>query len=331
MKKLYTLSLLIATCASFAQASDAFPYSGVLNANGWATHSGISGQVTTLASSLSYPGLTSQGNQTQIVAGNTEDINITSAAPLTGVAYYSALINLPNVTGQAANSTTGNYFLMLGTLSTTTPPTLTVFSSRLYIRAGATADTFNLGILNSSGGTAAPTFSAVDYSINTTYFVVTKFDLATNTASLFVNPTVGGTEGTATVTNATGTSAAPTQITSFIIREAGTATAGTGNVQIDEVRIGGTWEYVTASVLAVKQNSISGLNVYPNPVTNGVLFVTSDNNDTKSVAIFDVLGKQVVKTTVNNQGINVANLNAGVYIVKITENGKTATRKLVIR
>lgn len=99
--------------------------------------------------------------------------------------------------------------------------------------------------------------------------------------------------------------------------------AGFGSIYYDDMSV--------QANLAVKQNSISGLNVYPNPVTNGVLFVTSDNNDTKSVAIFDVLGKQVVKTTVNNQGINVANLNAGVYIVKITENGKTATRKLVIR
>ena len=331
MKKLYTLSLLIASCALFAQGADAFMYSGALTSNLWGSHSGILGQMTTSAGSLSYTGLTSQGNQTQIVAGNTEDVNLPSATALTGIAYYSALINLPNVTGQAGNATTGNYFLMLGTLSATTPPTLTVFSGRLYIKAGSAADTFNLGILNGSGGTAAPTFSATDYSINTTYMVVVKFDFASNTASLFVNPTIGGTEGTPTVTNATGTTAAPAQVDRLVIREAGTATAGTGNVQIDEVRIGGTWDYVTASVLGVKQNSISGLKVYPNPVTNGNLFITSDSNESKSVAVYDVLGKQVLKTVVTNQAINVSGLNSGVYIVKITEEGKTATRKLVIR
>jgi len=81
-----------------------------------------------------------------------------------------------------------------------------------------------------------------------------------------------------------------------------------------------------------KQNfDIAGLKVYPNPVTNGNLFITSDSNDVKSVTIFDVLGKQVVKTTVTNQPVNVAALNSGVYMVKITEAGKTATRKLVIK
>lgn len=82
--------------------------------------------------------------------------------------------------------------------------------------------------------------------------------------------------------------------------------------------------------LGTQSFDIAGLKVYPNPVTDGNLYITSDSNNTKSVAIFDVLGKQVVNTTVNNQAVNVSNLNAGVYIVKITEAGKTATKKLVI-
>lgn len=86
------------------------------------------------------------------------------------------------------------------------------------------------------------------------------------------------------------------------------------------------------SNLGTKQNSISGLNVYPNPVVNGNLFITSSNTAAiKSVSIFDVLGKQVIKTTVFNQVVNVSKLISGVYILKITEEGKTATRKLVIK
>lgn len=330
MKKLYTL-LAIVLCSglSFAQAADGFAYTGALNANGWATHNGaIPGQIVTSPGSLSYPGLTVSGNQTSIVAGNTEDINVASQAPITGAAYYSALINVPNVTGQAANTTTGNYFLAF---SATAGTSATAFNGRLYIRAGVAADTYNLGVLNGSGGTAAPTFSPIDYSINVTYFIVMKFDLTTNTASLFVNPAIGGTEGSPTVTNVTGTTAAPAQVAALAIRQGGTATAGTGNVMIDEVRLGATYAYVTSSFLGVKQNTIAGLNVYPNPITNGVLFITSDSNDAKSVVLFDVLGKQVMKTTVTDQPINVSNLNSGVYFLKITEDGKTATRKLVIK
>lgn len=82
---------------------------------------------------------------------------------------------------------------------------------------------------------------------------------------------------------------------------------------------------------SIKDNNIAGLSVYPNPVTGNTLYVTSFNSVDKSVAIFDVLGKQVINTTTVNGAVNVANLNAGVYIVKVTEEGKTATRKLVVK
>lgn len=87
---------------------------------------------------------------------------------------------------------------------------------------------------------------------------------------------------------------------------------------------------VVDQTLGVKQNSIEGLKVYPNPVVDGKLYINSTANASKAVVIYDVLGKQVVNTTTQN-AVNVSNLNAGVYIVKITEEGKTATRKLVIR
>jgi hypothetical protein len=330
MKKLYTLSILLTAAVSFAQASDPFNSTGALTDNGWAHHSGATtGQLTIVPGSLTYSGMTSTGNKTAIVAGNTEDVNKASLAPLTGVAYYSAIINLPNADGLAANTDPiGNYFLMFGA---TAGINVTGFVGRIYVRAGATAGTYNLGVLNGAGGTASPTWSASDYTPGTAMFVAVKFDFTSNTASLFVNPSIGGAEGAATVTNATGTTAAPGQIASVAIRQAGTAAAGTGNIEIDEVRIGSTWAYVTADVLAVKQNTIAGLKVYPNPVVNGNLYITTDSNEAKQVVVYDILGKQVVKTIVTNQAVNVSNLNSGVYMVKITEEGKTATRKLVIQ
>ena len=88
----------------------------------------------------------------------------------------------------------------------------------------------------------------------------------------------------------------------------------------------------TDNTLGVKENAaIAGLKVYPNPVKGGNLYITSDNSASKQVVLYDVLGKQVINTTVSNAPLNVSNLNSGVYIVKITEEGKTATRKLVIQ
>ena len=83
--------------------------------------------------------------------------------------------------------------------------------------------------------------------------------------------------------------------------------------------------------LGTAKNDISGLSLYPNPVSNGNLYIKTSNNNTKSIVIYDVLGKVVLKSVVNEQAVNVSSLNGGVYVVKVTEDGKTATRKLVIR
>jgi len=97
---------------------------------------------------------------------------------------------------------------------------------------------------------------------------------------------------------------------------------------------GGTVSFDQFSVedltLSVKENNIAGLKVYPNPVTGGKFSITTNSNADKTVAIFDVLGKQVLNT-IATETVNVSNLKAGVYIVKITEEGNTATRKLVIK
>lgn len=77
-------------------------------------------------------------------------------------------------------------------------------------------------------------------------------------------------------------------------------------------------------------NAIKGLTIYPNPVVDGTLYISTQANAERTVQIYDILGKQVVNRVTSNEAINVSNLKAGVYIVKITEEGKTASRKLVI-
>jgi len=85
------------------------------------------------------------------------------------------------------------------------------------------------------------------------------------------------------------------------------------------------------ALLSTQNNEIAGLKVYPNPVSNGILHVESNLNSERTISLFDVLGKEVVKTTTSSTAINIANLNSGIYIVKITEGVKTATKKLVIK
>ncbi|MFV5686225.1 T9SS type A sorting domain-containing protein [Flavobacterium sp. GB2R13] len=77
--------------------------------------------------------------------------------------------------------------------------------------------------------------------------------------------------------------------------------------------------------------SIEGLSLYPNPVSNGKVYITSKNDLDKEIIIFDVLGKKVLQTTLSSRELNVSNLTSGVYIIKINENDASATRKLIVR
>ncbi|SHM77962.1 T9SS type A sorting domain-containing protein [Flavobacterium xinjiangense] len=77
--------------------------------------------------------------------------------------------------------------------------------------------------------------------------------------------------------------------------------------------------------------SIEGLSLYPNPVSNGKVYITSKNDSDKEVIIFDILGKKVLQTMLSSRELNVSNLSPGVYIIKINEEEATATRKLIVR
>ncbi|HEX8563699.1 MAG TPA: T9SS type A sorting domain-containing protein [Flavobacterium sp.] len=74
-----------------------------------------------------------------------------------------------------------------------------------------------------------------------------------------------------------------------------------------------------------------GLGFYPNPVSNGKIFITSPSSLDKEVFIYDVLGKKVLQTVTSSKEVNVSALSPGVYIIKIREGEATATRKLIVK
>jgi hypothetical protein len=79
------------------------------------------------------------------------------------------------------------------------------------------------------------------------------------------------------------------------------------------------------------ENTIEGLTFYPNPVTNGKIYISSKTNDEKQVTIFDVLGKKVFQSALTSRELNISSLSAGVYIIKFETENASATRKLIVR
>ena len=66
-------------------------------------------------------------------------------------------------------------------------------------------------------------------------------------------------------------------------------------------------------------------------MTDGNLFIKSADDGDKQIEIFDVLGKKVFAKRISKNFAYIASLKSGVYILRVTENNKTAVRKLVIK
>lgn len=261
MKKILLYTLLFLAGSSFGQIVDQFNYTGPLNTNGWTSHSGTAGQFQTATGTLTYPGLAASiGNKATYVAGNGEDLH-KAITITTDSAYYSLLINLPNTTGLQPNTNlTGDNFFGFG--ATVNP---TSFGGQLRIRSGVAANTYQIALLNVGAAGVAPNTFSADLAINTTYFLVVRMKRATSPtqATLWINPTLGTSNPPAFSqysTQGTGTFAA---FANLYVRQAGNITAGTGNIQIDEIRVGTTWASVTPSGGCTSTNNLSVTNCGP--------------------------------------------------------------------
>ena len=59
--------------------------------------------------------------------------------------------------------------------------------------------------------------------------------------------------------------------------------------------------------------------------------ISSPSNGEKNIAVYNILGKQIMNTTITSDRLNVSQLNSGVYMLNISENGISSTKKLVIK
>lgn len=84
-------------------------------------------------------------------------------------------------------------------------------------------------------------------------------------------------------------------------------------------------------VLSVENNDMlsNSISVFPNPVGHQ-LKIQSTIYTIKSVVIFDLIGKEVLKKTSDFETINVSNLSSNMYFMKIeTTNGGVLNKKLL--
>lgn len=84
----------------------------------------------------------------------------------------------------------------------------------------------------------------------------------------------------------------------------------------------------------IKNNTLNGISVYPNPSSDLVNIAISDNALINQISVTDLNGR-VVKTVaaegVSAVQVNIADLSAGIYLLSLTSNNRSYTQKIVKR
>lgn len=96
----------------------------------------------------------------------------------------------------------------------------------------------------------------------------------------------------------------------------------------------GTLTIILNEVLSVEDFSTveNGLQIFPNPSTNGNISFNSKQQEIQSISFYNVLGKRVDSKTVNSKTIdfNLNHLNSGIYIAKIKLLNNTELVKRIV-
>ncbi|WP_027065890.1 T9SS type A sorting domain-containing protein [Maribacter sp. Hel_I_7] len=93
----------------------------------------------------------------------------------------------------------------------------------------------------------------------------------------------------------------------------------------------GLYAQDTIDINNLRNDEIAGFKLYPNPTIADVVYVTTQLNNLKEVKVYDVFGELVLTEKLSTKAMNISRLSPGVYVVQVTENGKSITRKLVIK
>jgi Zn-dependent metalloprotease len=100
------------------------------------------------------------------------------------------------------------------------------------------------------------------------------------------------------------------------------------------VRAQGWTANYTSTITSVSDVALlkANFNFYPNP-TDGIFTVNSDFENSATLEIIDVFGKQVLKTFIINKGVNqidASELSKGIYMIKLKIGDDYYTKRLVI-
>ncbi|WP_298544758.1 M14 family zinc carboxypeptidase [uncultured Aquimarina sp.] len=102
-----------------------------------------------------------------------------------------------------------------------------------------------------------------------------------------------------------------------------------GEVEDYTVNIGGTT--VSRANTEISINPTEIFQLYPNPVTEGVLFVKGISDKDASITIYNYAGQKVINTKIGDGNIDVSNLSNGLYLLQVGNDAERKIKRFIVR
>jgi hypothetical protein len=333
------LFLLVPAAYSQLLVQENFAYGAGtdLTASGnWTAHSGAGATpVKVVAQNLTFAGYPSTGGNAVYLTGgpgSREDVNRTFPGIMSGSVYASALVRVDSA------GTDGEYFFHFGP-----DPVGSTFRGRVFIRDQGTG--FQFGITKASSTVANVVWDPATYSFGTTYLIVLKYTIvagdANDTASLYVFKPGDAirTEPAAPNANASDTNGSDITPATISLRQGGSGSpAQPSGLTLDGLRITTSFASIATGNEAPSIANGAHLDVLgAHPASLVRVRLTTPAPGAVRLDAFDLLGRRVA-TLLDDalaageaREVTLGGLPAGVYVLRATGSGFSASRPVVIR
>ena len=199
-----------------------------LTDHGWTAHSSSgTNPITVTTPGLTYTDYSSVSGNAALLDNSGEDVNHGFTAQNSGTIYVSFLVNVSSV------STSGGYFLHLG------PSTIGYsYFGRVWVKQESSDIEFGL-----SKKTGTPAYTDNNYSKNTTYLLVLKYEFKTGTSNdevslfVFADPDLPGSEPGTPTLGPRDSDSDPSNLGSIALRQF----SSSQNITVDGIRIATSW------------------------------------------------------------------------------------------
>ncbi len=281
---------------------------------------------------------------------------------------FVSTFTIPGVTGVRSITTDGTN-VYLGTASTqifVVDPIAQTLSSTITITTGSGATarmlTYDATLDGGNGGFWIGSFTGAIASVSMTGAELSVIPAATHTTTVYGGAVDNDSDGGPFLWIHSQSGAAPAQdFVTQLSLPSGTPTGVVYNYAVDAppgntaVLAGGlfiTDEYdpnfraiiglcqcspsnivfgiELEEILSINENRLSDVSLYPNPAS-GIVNIKTQMQGSKQIGVFDILGKQIMNTTITNNELNISSLKSGVYFVQVSQNNNTVTKKLVVK